>query len=86
MNMHIMSQYVTYYSSHYLSLICFLHVPQIFNSFGIDFGNGFNILKALVKEFIPKKYFSYFSSKTYIVGTQKNRLIETVLLGTQNIC
>ena len=24
-----------------------------------------------------KKYFSYFSTKTYVVGTQKNRLIET---------
>ena len=29
---------------------------------------------------------SYFSTKTYVVGTQKNRLNETVLLGTQNIC
>ena len=27
----------------------------------------------------------YFSSKTYFVGTQKNRLNETVLLSTQNI-
>ena len=33
-----------------------------------------------------KKYFSYFSTKTYVVGTQKNRLNETVLLSTQNIC
>ena len=31
-------------------------------------------------------YFLYFSSKTYVVGTQKNRLNETVLLSTQNIC
>ena len=31
-------------------------------------------------------YFSYFSTKTYIVGTQKNRLNETVLLNTQNTC
>ena len=31
-------------------------------------------------------YFSYFSTKTYVVGTQKNRLNETFLLGTQNIC
>ena len=28
--------------------------------------------------------FFYFSSKTYVVGTQKNRLNETVLLSTQN--
>ena len=33
-----------------------------------------------------KKYFSYFSTKKYVVGTQKNRLDEAVLLSTQNIC
>ena len=32
------------------------------------------------------KLFSHFSTKTYVVGTQKNRLIETVLLSTQNTC
>ena len=32
------------------------------------------------------KLFSYFSTKTYVVGTQKNRLNETVLLSTQNTC
>ena len=31
------------------------------------------------------KLFSYFSTKTYVVGTQKNRLNEMVLLSTQNI-
>ena len=31
------------------------------------------------------KRFSYFSPKTYVVGTQKDRLIETVLLSTHNI-
>ena len=30
--------------------------------------------------------FLYFSSKTNVVGTQKNRLNETVLLRTQNTC
>ena len=29
--------------------------------------------------------FSYFSTKTYVVGTQKNRLNETVLLSTQHM-
>ena len=29
------------------------------------------------------KLFLYFSIKTYVVGTQKNRLNETVLLSTQ---
>ena len=32
-----------------------------------------------------RKLFSYFSTKTYVVGTQKNRFNETVLLSTQNI-
>ena len=33
-----------------------------------------------------EKLFFLFSSKTYVVGTQKNRLNETVLLSTQNAC
>ena len=33
---------------------------------------------------IWKIFFSYFSTKTYVVGTQKNRLNETVLFSTQN--
>ena len=37
-------------------------------------------------EWVPKNDFSYFSTKTHIVGTQKNRLNETILLSTQNIC
>ena len=37
------------------------------------------------KESVTEKK-SYFSTKTYVVGTQKNRLNETVLLRTQNIC
>ena len=32
------------------------------------------------------KTFLYFSSKTYVEGTQKIRLNETVLLSTQNTC
>ena len=30
--------------------------------------------------------FSYLSVKTCVPGAQKNRLIETVLLSTHNIC
>ena len=37
-------------------------------------------------ECVTGKYFSSFSTKTYVVGTQKNRLDETVLLSIQNIC
>ena len=33
-----------------------------------------------------KKFFSFFTTKTYVVGTQKNRLNEMVLLSTQNTC
>ena len=35
-------------------------------------------IRTLVNECVPKNYFSYFSSKTYVMGTQKNRLNETV--------
>ena len=35
---------------------------------------------------VTENHFSYFSTKTYVVGTQKNRLDETVLLSTQNTC
>ena len=38
------------------------------------------------KEYVTEKYFSYFSIKMYVVGTNKNRPNETVLLSTQNTC
>ena len=34
---------------------------------------------------VTENYFSYISAKTDVVGTQKNRLIESVLLSTQNM-
>ena len=34
---------------------------------------------------VAENYFSYFSTKQYVVGTQKNPLNETVLLSTQNM-
>ena len=42
--------------------------------------------QVLVKSAYQEKLFSYFSTETNDVGTQKNRLNETVLLSTQNIC
>ena len=33
-----------------------------------------------------KNKYSYLSTKTYVVGTQKNCLFEMVLFSTQNIC
>ena len=38
-----------------------------------------------MKECVIKNEFSYFSTNTYAVRTQKNRLIETVLLSIQNM-
>ena len=32
---------------------------------------------AEIREWVTEKYFSYFSTKTYVVGTQKNCLNET---------
>ena len=52
-----------------------------------------SLVKVVVKEVAAenndnitlKNIFSYFSSKKYVVGSQKNRLNEMVLLSTQNI-
>ena len=41
--------------------------------------------QAFSKECVMKNIFSYFSTNTYIAGTQNNRLNEMVLLSTQNI-
>ena len=38
--------------------------------------------RTLVKSAYQKVIFSYFSTKTYVVVAQKNRLNETVLLST----
>ena len=35
---------------------------------------------------VKLRLFSYPSGQTYVFGAQKNRLIETVLLSTHNIC
>ena len=43
-------------------------------------------VQGLRKQCITKNLFSYLSTQTYVVGTQKNRLNETVLLSTQNTC
>ena len=38
------------------------------------------------QECVIENYYFYFSTNTYVVGTQKNRLNEMVLLSTQNTC
>ena len=42
--------------------------------------------RTLVKSAYQKNNFLISQTKTYVVGTQKNSLNETVLLSTQNIC
>ena len=41
--------------------------------------------RSLVKSAFQKIFFSYYSTKLYVVCTQKNRLNETGLLSTQYI-
>ena len=48
--------------------------------------HAYALSNPLVKSAYQKKKFSYFSTKTYALGTLKNHLNETVLLSTQNIC
>ena len=42
-------------------------------------------VKAFSEECVLKEINSYFSTKTYVLGTEKNHLNETVLLSTQNV-
>ena len=44
------------------------------------------IMQAYGEEGAIKYYFSYFSSKPCVVGTQKSRLNETILLSILNFC
>ena len=44
-----------------------------------------NKVPGLKRSVRTRNYFSYFSTK-YVVCSQKNRLDETVLLNTQNLC
>ena len=43
-------------------------------------------ISGLQIECVIKNHFFHFSTKTYVVGTRKNCLNETVLLNTRNIC
>ena len=46
----------------------------------------FHLFRTLVKSVKRKNFFLISQPKLYVVGTQKNRLKETVLLSFQNIC
>ena len=50
-------------------------ISKITNSEKNNYFLVFVILEHL--PYVPKNLFSYFSTKTYVVGTQKNRLMET---------
>ena len=52
----------------------------------VSMRGSFEHTKHMFKLMGEKKYFSYFTTKTYVVCAQKNRLNETVLLNTQNTC
>ena len=60
--------------------------PSSLNFFQVVFTWEVTANPTKVKSVYQKIIFSYFSTKTYIVGTQKNRLNETILLKTQDTC
>ena len=48
-------------------------------------GDGCSILIVFLLSGVTD-FFFYFSTKPYFVGTEKNRLNETVVLSTKKIC
>ena len=71
-------------------LVCYNAIKEYEDT--VKLQNGIDRLKARVRNpglklrVRNENLTSYFSTKTYVVGTQKNRLIETVRLSTQNMC
>ena len=47
------------------------------------FGSQETCSQALCQECVPPNKYSYFSTKTYAVGTQKTRFNETILSSTR---
>ena len=68
------------YTSNNYPNSCMCNLDQHFHPFPIRLHNLSDLQCAI------KNYFSHFSTKTYVVGTQKNCLIETILLSTKNTC
>ena len=67
------------------SKICHYHpLIRTIDSFPLGIETGHCILDRQIRV-RNRNHFFYFSIKTYVMGTQKNRLNETVLLTTQNI-
>ena len=45
-----------------------------------------NVVPSGLERRVNKNYFVHFSTKTYVVGTQKKHLSEMVVLSTRNKC
>ena len=67
------------------TIISIIIIINLFSSFCNSMQTVQFSLADLDKYAYQNIIFSYFSSKTYVVGNQKNRLNETVLLSTKNI-
>ena len=72
---------------------CFHRLPRQTQSSVVEIQYHFEIITCTPSIYnrpqdkcVTENYFSYFSTKTYVVGTQKNCLNETALLSTQNMC
>ena len=47
---------------------------------------SFKVISGEQVRWVCDDNFPYFSLKTYVVGTHKNRLGEAILMSTHNIC
>ena len=73
-----------------------MHIQLASGARALNFGLGSSInmrvekalARCVIRPLVRSAYSKIFliPTETYVVGTQKNRLIETVLLSTQNIC
>ena len=71
----------TVLTGHTANFSCLVHAMTHTSYFGMNSV----LLSGLQIRECTRKLFSYFSTKIYVVGTQKKRLNETVLLSTQNM-
>ena len=65
--------------------IIFIHFKEVDITKFQNYMSALYFMQAFMQECVAKIFF-LFLNQTYIVGTQKNRLSEKVLLSPQNIC